>query len=174
MDPQTNITTWDEHLNEFQLAYNSSPHDSTKLSLFSAVFGREAHVLAQHDLGVKPVSLVGYHSSIKEMLSHAHSLIQLENLRSQAGNAITYNQHCTAPNFVIGNQVLIKFPILSNAAAGRSAKLSPSLHGPFLVVRSIGADRFDLLDPVSNKKHTNIHSEWLKKYSFRNEDISSS
>ncbi|KAG1117131.1 hypothetical protein G6F61_011924 [Rhizopus arrhizus] len=49
MNLEQNQHTWDERLHEFQLAYNSSVHDSTKLSPFSVVHGREARLMATPD-----------------------------------------------------------------------------------------------------------------------------
>ncbi|KAG0920337.1 hypothetical protein G6F31_020765 [Rhizopus arrhizus] len=96
MDLKYHQVTWDEHLNEFQLAYNSSVHDSTKYSPFSVVFGREPRVFAQPDF----------------VQSTSHS---------------TY----VSP----GDKVLVDFPVQSNSAQGRAAKLVRSARCPFQILK---------------------------------------
>ena len=66
MNLEQNQHTWDERLHEFQLAYNSSVHDSTKLSPFSVVHGREARLMATPDFGVRNTPVSDYFQKTKE------------------------------------------------------------------------------------------------------------
>ncbi|KAG1432836.1 hypothetical protein G6F56_014669 [Rhizopus delemar] len=66
MNLEQNQHTWDERLHEFQLAYNSSVHDSTKLSPFSVVHGREARLMATPDFSVRNTPVSDYFQKTKE------------------------------------------------------------------------------------------------------------
>ncbi|KAG1468800.1 hypothetical protein G6F56_003628 [Rhizopus delemar] len=174
MDLNTHQVTWDEHLNEFQLAYNSSIHESTKFSPFSIVHGREARVLVSPDFGgVKTIPHVEYTQQTKDYLSRAYATIQLENLQSQAKNALTYNEQRKQPAIRVGDIVLVDFPVHSSSASGRAAKLVRSWRGPFKVVTILSPDRFDVLEIATSKTWKNIHAARMKKYEERNEDITS-
>src|SRR6478735_2276225 len=169
MNLEQNQYTWDEHLHEFQLAYNSSVHDSTKLSPFSVVHGREARLLATPDFGVRNIPVSDYFQKTKESLARVIEMVRLENTQSQARNALRYNEHRSVPQFQKDQLVLVDIPILSNAAAGRSSKLTKHFRGPFRIVNVLSADRFDLLEIATNKTWSNVHASKMKNYKKTNE-----
>ncbi|KAG1135619.1 hypothetical protein G6F37_012475 [Rhizopus arrhizus] len=173
MDLNHHQNTWDEHLNEFQLAYNSSTHEVTKFSPFTLVHGREPRLLASPDFGIKTISHQEYQHQTKEYLSRALAVVQLENLHSQAKNTISFNEHRQHPALSVGDTVLVDFPVHSNSASGRSGKLTRSWRGPFKVVTILSPDRFDVQEISTSKIWKNIHAARMKKYTTRNEDISS-
>ncbi|KAG0735863.1 hypothetical protein G6F16_012384 [Rhizopus arrhizus] len=140
MDLNHHQNTWDKHLNEFQLVYNSSIHDVTKFSPFTLVHGREPRLLASPDFGVKTISHQEYQHQTREYLSCALAVVQLENLHSQAKNAISFNEHRQHPALSVGDTVLVDFPVHSNSASGRSNKLTRSWRGPFKVVTILVKD----------------------------------
>ncbi|KAI8875660.1 hypothetical protein K501DRAFT_202135 [Backusella circina FSU 941] len=174
IDLNTHQVTWDEHLNEFQLAYNSSVHESIKFSPFSIVHGRKARVLISPDFGgVKTIPHVEYIQQTKDYISRAYATIQLENLQSQAKNALTYNKQRKEPAICVGDMVLIGFLVHSNSASGRAAKLVRSWRGPFKVTTILSPDRFDVLEIATSKSWKNSHATRMKRYEERNEDITS-
>ncbi|KAG2191102.1 hypothetical protein INT47_005009, partial [Mucor saturninus] len=164
MDLDYQQTTWDEHLNEFQLAYNSSIHDNTKFSPFSLVYGRESRTLVSPDFTINPIPAQEYKQQVKQFLGRVLALVQLENSKSQANNAAMFYTHHQAPNLSVGDLVLIDFPVQSSAAGKRSAKLVRSFRGPFKVVKVLSTDRFDVLELKNNKNWSNIHASRMKKY----------
>lgn len=169
IDADTYQTTWDEHLYEFQLEHNSSDHSATKFTPFYLVHGREARLLADPDFGVQTIPTGEYDQNMKKHLGRALSLVKAENVRSQADNAINYNIGRTPPSFTSANLVLISFPVQSNAAQDRAAKLVPKFRGPFKIPKTLSTDRFGVVDLNTNKTWTNIHASRMKPY--RNEDI---
>ncbi|KAG1325150.1 hypothetical protein G6F63_012280 [Rhizopus arrhizus] len=174
MDLSTHQTTWDEHLYEFQLAYNTSVHESTKFTPFSVVHGREARSLLTPDSGsVKAVPHIEYTQQTKAYLARAYAIIQLENLQNQAKNAIIFNEQRKEPSICVGDLVLIDFPVHSNAASGRAAKLVRSWRGPFKIVNILSPDRFDVVEMATSKTWKNIHAARMKRYKEDNEDITS-
>lgn len=164
MDLDYQQTTCDEQLNEFQLAYNSSSHDTTKFSPFSLVHGRESRTLASPDFTIFTISAQEYKQQVKQFLGHALALVQLENNKSQASKAATFNTHCQAPNLSVGDLGLIDFPVQSSAAGKRSGKLVRSFRGPFKVIKVLSTDRFDVLELENNRNCFNVHASGMKKY----------
>lgn len=92
IDVDNHQTTWDIHLSEFQLAYNSTAHQTTKYSPFSVVHGREARTLATPNFGVKSIPIQEYQIQSKDFLARAFNIIQMENTRAQASNALVFNK----------------------------------------------------------------------------------
>lgn len=175
MDLDYQQVTWDEHLNEFQLAYNSSIHDATKFSPFSLVHGHEARTLATPNFPVTTIPVQEYKQQVKEFLGRALAIVQLENDRTRAQNASTYNEHRTSPNLSLGDLVLIDFPVQSSAAGKRSAKLVRSFRGPFKIHKVLSSDRFDVLEiDNNNKKWSNVHASRMKRYFQEDNDVASS
>lgn len=164
MDLDYQQTTRDEHLNEFQLAYNSSIHDSTKFSPFSLVHGRESRTLASPDFGVKSIPAQEYQQQVIQFFGRALALVQLENNATQAKNATSFNEHSQEPGLTLGSLVLIYFPVQTSAAGKRSPKLVRSFLGPFKIVKILSADRFNVLELENNKTWYKVHSSRMKKY----------
>lgn len=86
LEPSTRLTTWDNHFEEIQLAYNSSIHGTTKSSPFSVVFGRGARLLADPDFGVKTLPVNEYQAKLQEEISSSsrtlkHRLKMLYNIQ---------------------------------------------------------------------------------------------
>ncbi|KAG0929312.1 hypothetical protein G6F29_012095 [Rhizopus arrhizus] len=174
MDLRSHQYTWDEHFGEFMFAYNSSVHEATKLTPFSLVHGREPRSLLSVDFGSLMVSPFEYQQQVKDYLSRAFAIVQLENMHTQAKNAIAYNTHRQKPSFQVGDSVLVYFPVQSNSAMGRSGKLSRCWRGPFLITSILSSDRFDLVELSNMKSWTNVHATRIKRYSPGNADIPSS
>lgn len=164
LDTDNHQTTRDTHLSEFQLAYNSSPHQTTKYSPFSVVHGREARVLATPDFGVKTIPIEEYHIQAKDFLARAFNIIHRENTRSQASNAIEYNTHRKAPTFAVGDMVLVDFPVLSKASVSRAKKLVKKFRGPFRIVEVLSTDRYNVLEVSNSKPIQNVHATRIKKF----------
>ncbi|OBZ80653.1 hypothetical protein A0J61_11298, partial [Choanephora cucurbitarum] len=164
--------TWDVHLPEFQLAYNSSPHQTTKYTPFSLVHGHEARLLASHNIDTVQLPLGEYVFQQREFLTQAHKVILAENRRSQAHNAVQFNKHRKPPTFVANDLVLVDCPVLSNAARGRSQKLIPRFRGPFRITDVLSTDRYNVVHISSHKPMNNVHASRLKRY-LCNGDIAS-
>lgn len=73
MDLDYQQTTWNEHLNEFQLAYNSNIHSATKYSPFSLIHGREACTLATPGFEVQTITTQEYQQQVRQFLGRALS-----------------------------------------------------------------------------------------------------
>lgn len=173
LDVDNHQNTWDMHLSEFQLAYNSSPHQATKFSPFSLVHDREARLLATPDFGVKTIPIDEYHVQSKGFLAHAHNIVQLENHQTQAANAIKYNAQRQTPTFEMDDLVLVDSPILSNASLGCARKLVRRFRGPFVIIKVPSPDRYDLQEKNTLKILNNVHAARIKPYNS-NEAIAQS
>ncbi|KAG1135854.1 hypothetical protein G6F37_012378 [Rhizopus arrhizus] len=174
MNLQNHQYTWDEQFGEFMFAYNSSVHEAIKVTPFSLVHGREPRSLLSVDFGNSMVSLFEYQQQVKDYLGRAFAIVQLENMHTQAKNAIAYNTHCQKPSFQVGDSVLVYFPVQSNSTMGRSGKLSRCWRGPFLITSILSSDRFDLVELSNMKSWTNVHATRIKRYFAGNADIPAS
>lgn len=170
LDTDNHQNTWDIHLSEFQLAYNSSPHQVIKYSPFSVVHGREARTLATPDFGVKTIPIEEYQIQTNDFLARAYNIIKLENIKSQASNAIKYNSKRVAPSFVLDELVLVDCPVLSKAAVGRAKKLVKKFRGPFRIVEVLSTDRYNVLELANSKKMQNVHATRIKRF-YPHEDM---
>lgn len=94
----------------------------------------------------------------------APCLVQLENNRTQAENAVDFNMHRSVLNLTVGDLVLVDFPKQSSTAGKRSGKLVRSFHGLFRIVKLLSPDRYNLLDLETNKAWSNVHASRTKKY----------
>ncbi|KAG1137458.1 hypothetical protein G6F37_011201 [Rhizopus arrhizus] len=165
-----NQNTWDTHLPEFQFAYNSTPHQATKYTPFSVEHDREARLLAAPDFGVKNVPPGDHYIKTKEFVNRAYDVIKLENIRSQASNALNFNGQRKAPTFALNDLVLVNCPVYSKASLGRSNKLSHRYRGPFSISEVLSSDRYNAVEISNGKVMKNIHASRLKEYNH-NEDI---
>ncbi|KAI7895285.1 uncharacterized protein EV154DRAFT_559389 [Mucor mucedo] len=150
--------------------HNSGPHQATKYSPFSLVHGREARTLATPDFGVQTVPIQDYQVQTKDFLARALAVVQMENRRVQASNAIAYNSQRTAPTFEENDLVLVDCPVLSDASKGRAKKLVKKYRGPFQVQEVLSQDSYNVLEVSNQKLLKNVHAARLKVY-HRNEDI---
>ncbi|KAI9483704.1 MAG: hypothetical protein EXX96DRAFT_537017 [Benjaminiella poitrasii] len=143
MDLQHHQTAWDEYLNEFMLAYNSNVHESTKFLPFNLVHDHRLRSLVSPDSGVQSVPHIEYAIQTKDFLSKNH--------HSQAKDAILFNEHRQEPSIRVGDKVLTNFPVHSNAAPGRAAKLVRSWCGYFRVTTILSPDCFNVVDIATSK-----------------------
>ncbi|KAG0755733.1 hypothetical protein G6F57_013048 [Rhizopus arrhizus] len=173
IDVDNHQTTWDIHLSEFQLAYNSTAHQTTKCSPFSVVHGREARTLATPNFGVKSIPIQEYQIQSKDFLARAFNIIQMENTRAQASNALVFNKQRQEPTFAVNDLVLVDCPVLSNASLGRAKKLVKRFRGPFRVSEILSTDRYNVQDITSKKQLKNVHASRMKNFSA-NVDIANS
>ncbi|KAG1136116.1 hypothetical protein G6F37_012256 [Rhizopus arrhizus] len=150
LDLDNHQNTWDNHLSELQLAYNSTPNQVTKHSPFSLVHGREARILATTDFGVKTIPVEECRIQSQDFLVRALNLVKMENIQSQAANALRYNAQREAPIFSVDDLVLVDCPVLSNAFLGRARKLVKKYRGPFRISEVISNDRYNVEENLSH------------------------
>ncbi|OAD80518.1 hypothetical protein PHYBLDRAFT_138076 [Phycomyces blakesleeanus NRRL 1555(-)] len=112
-------------------------HPNSAVHHFDSPLVVKLTFLAQHDLLVSSLllSMVTIFQSKEIHFSRSQLNSTGESFRCQAGNFI--------------DRVLVKFPVLSSVvSSGCLIGLSHFARSPFLVVKSIGANRFALLDHV--------------------------
>jgi hypothetical protein len=87
MDRNTNHTSCDRHLSEFQLTYNLTLHPGTNFTPFSLVHGRKPRLLAQVDFEVTNISHDDYTDITKSFLALTTQKVRLENQKVNIQNA---------------------------------------------------------------------------------------
>lgn len=159
--------TWDEHLDEFKFAMNTSIHDSTKFTPAMLNFCRELKV---------PKALYGAISENKSetMTEDKHcerfnKLIQIKqtcekNLKAAyQRQARYYNLRRRDNPFRIGDKVLKRTHILSSAVDYLASKLAPKFEGPYTISDKIGVNILRVVDE-KGKEVGRVHAKDLKPY----------
>lgn len=122
--------SWAEWLPWAEFSYNATPHSSTKMSPFKALYGREPPSIVKFDKGS---TVVG---SLDDMLSERDAildelqfnLVQAQNRMKQAADA-----HRRDETFEVGDYVYLKLqPYRQQSLARRPFdKLAARFYGPF-------------------------------------------
>jgi hypothetical protein len=163
MDRNTNHTSWDRHLLEFQLAYNSSLHPGINFTPFSLVHGREPRLLDQVDFGVTNISHDDYTDMTKSFLALAIQTVRLENQKVNIQNAERINQQRIEPSFQAGDTVLLRTFQRSSSKQLRVAKLlKPYSHQQFHITQILGADRYNLENLITGDRVQNVQANRLR------------
>ncbi|KAL0091430.1 hypothetical protein J3Q64DRAFT_1695586 [Phycomyces blakesleeanus] len=93
----------------------------------------------------------------------AIEIVHFQNIQTHAANAIQFNKLCKAPDFHVGQEVLVFTRQLSRP--GRSRKLSRAWKGPY-EIEAISHDQYSLRpSPTSNHCALNqVHAQRIKAY----------
>lgn len=159
---------WDVHLNEFRFAYNTAYHTSIKLSPAFLNLGRIP----------SPVDSL-WRSREGEVVieqgdaeSWSERMLRLQNLRGWVAENLRsahdrqsryYNRSKQVTVFKIGDRVLAKNRVLSNAAKHIASKLANKYKGPFTVTKVLSPLVYCLEDD-KGKKLERIFIRDLKVY----------
>uniref|UniRef100_A0A6V7LWV3 RNA-directed DNA polymerase n=1 Tax=Bracon brevicornis TaxID=1563983 RepID=A0A6V7LWV3_9HYME len=160
--------TWDEHLHDFQFAFNTAYHESLQATPAFANFGRE------------PLPAISLKRELEGELEIVPGNVQewvermkpLETLRKTLVHAITessnkqahqYNLRCRNVEFQEGDLVMRRSHPLSSAAKQFSAALVPPFGGPFIIDKKLSKVRYSVVD-FNGKAYGEVAIQDLKPY----------
>ena len=131
-----NPRNWDKRLPQVLFAYRTSPQESTELTPFMLLHGREAVLPTQDALfPVTPIQGDHYLSELTEKLSSAWKLAQ-ENIRKAQGKQKRcYDRRAKKVKYQVGDKVLLYMPA---TCTGELRKLALPNRGPYLI-KEIGS-----------------------------------
>lgn len=148
---------WDAALPELVYAYNTSLNETTGFSPFYLIYGREARIPIEGQLGVeangKDISL--------EELSYAREVAQRNFQDGQLKNKKFYDEKRSDVQLEVGDLVAIKNNILQK---GKSKKLIPRFKGPFKVMKKLNDVNYQVVNLKGKFKTDVVHIERMKKF----------
>ena len=164
---------WDEFLETYVYAYNTSVQESSGFTPFELMFGRKALLPIDIDCCEKDPELLKdqFNKEVSsEALQHI-TTVCLENLnqarvnikKAQEKQKEQYDKKHAQPNaFLVGEKVFKKDFRQKKRAMG---KMDANYAGPFIITKSLGK-WFDALQGVGNHAEcvTRVHGAYLKPY----------
>ena len=159
---------WDVYLNYLIFAYNSSVQESTKLSPFNLMFGREGSFpgdIQMDPLGLEDPQDFGdvCFARMREMKEYVNE--NLEKARERQKDL--YDKRHKDIIFEIGQEVSILRPAVK---PGLKRKLALRWEGPFIVRKRIGFVVYGV-QSVDGKKYHLVHVSRIKKFYKREEGM---
>jgi hypothetical protein len=111
--PNEKKSAWKEHIHTVVHAYNCSTHETTGVSPFVIMFGREPKLPVDIEFGLRKeetseTNYQDYVSKLKERLSHAFDLVAKKSKTSQSKQADNYNKKARGVALRVGDSVLVR------------------------------------------------------------------
>lgn len=128
--------TWDEVLPYVTFAYNTAPQETTQMTPFELVFGRQ--VATMLDAMLPHVEDDNIHADVASFLQRAEEARQLARMRikeQQNVDARLYNLRRRDQEYALGDRVMVWTPVRRR---GLSEKLLRRYFGPYKVTRRLG------------------------------------
>ncbi len=126
---------WDQHLPYLLFAYRVAVQESTQMSPFYLLYGREPRVPTETALNkprtVYQIDFPDYCSELVAHLSDAWALAHQNIKKAQSKQKKQYDKRSTGPKIKIGDRVMVYFP---DQVKGKAWKLAWPYHGPYKVL----------------------------------------
>ena len=165
---QADQRAWDQHLSEFRHAVNTAVQSSTKVSPAFLNYGRHPRPVKSLRREVEKSEVIvridpkDWQDRLKR-LDALRDLVARHLDDSRERQEKYYNRGRKHVQFFVGDQVLRKVHVLSNAAASFSAKLAPKYEGPYEIKEVLG-DSVYMLDMGASRRNAKVHVAELKRY----------
>ena len=163
---------WDDHLPAVCCAYRSTPHDSTGVSPFRMVFGREITlpIDLQHDVGTRhriPKCPIEYIEWLQQTLYFGHDVARNKLKQAAERQKKGYQEKCRTASFHRGDWV---WKVDSVFHAG---KLHKKNKGPFLVISKPGPVNYEIQESKHGRTSI-VHVDKLYPYSPEVDEVMTS
>lgn len=165
---QDNHREWDHQLPKLASAIRTQVHESTKYSPHFVVFGcnMPTNMVVEDNEFRTSNEETGTDERFKERaeaLNKLHTMVRLSLERAATKTKRTYDLRRRNVTYNVGDKVLRKNFVLSDAANFFSAKLADKFTGPFVVKKRLSPWTFELAD-LQNKSRGVWHAKDLKLF----------
>ena len=157
---------WDTHINQLQLAYNTSTHSTTGLTPYFIMHGREARIPASITCSAPPQcsgnSVLEYTTSLTNRLKKAWEYTRQKTEQQQKQQKQQYDARTRTAKYNIGDLVWLHDPTTSRN------KLEPNWKGPYTVTSSSDDGlNYNITDSHDVRIKRRVHHNRLKLYRAR-------
>ena len=156
---------WDTHINQLQLAYNTSTHSTTGLTPYFILHGREARIPANITCSPPPSSgssLLEYTTNLAHRLKKAWEYTKQKTQRQQQQQKQHYDTRTRTVRYNTGDLVWLHDPTNSRN------KLEPNWKGPFTITSSSDDGlNYDIVDTRDERFKRRVHHNRLKLHRSR-------
>lgn len=155
---------WDVFIPAAQMAFRTSPNETTGESPFYLLYGREP--LLPMDVSLLPPtdpasSIAEHRRRIVKQIELAQQIAKENIMRTQQKMKAYYDKRSSEPDFIEGQRVWVFNP---KSKKGLSKKLLHNFHGPYRVVEKLSPVHYRLRT-CSNKPVTSIvHANRMKHF----------
>ena len=154
---------WEEHLVDFEAAYNSAVNSTTLCPPFFMNYGIHPRTVPVEVWNTKNPSVNEFLSDIEDITNFVHDIIEIQNKKT----AEYANQSRIDHDFCVGDKVWLSTKNLKLEDGSGSRKLNPRFCGPFNIMEKINdvTIRLDLPEPMKAKRiHDAFHVSLLKPF----------
>ena len=155
---------WDDHLTEFEVAYNSSTHSSSSFTPFFLNYCIHPRTIPAEIMEHSKVQSVDeFLRSIKDSTAHGQSKIR----KSNSKMASYANKKRINYEFRVGNKVWLSTQDLKLERGETTRRLHPKYCGSFKIIQKITPVTFKLQLPqpmLSKGVHDSFHVSLLQPY----------
>ena len=165
---KTDHRNWDQHLHQLRHAMNTAVQSSTRVTPAFLNFGRHPEPTkslrrAVETKGPKTrLSPEVWMDRVKR-LDALRDMVMFNIEKAHQRQAVYYNRGRKDVRFQVGDLVMRKTHILSNAANKISSKLAPDWEGPYEIIETKPPNVY-ILKMESRRKNPKLHVSELKKY----------
>ena len=160
-----NQIDWDRYIDGLVLAYNCTPHESTDISPYRMVFGREARIPL--DLMTENTSDSEYVSNeaeyvrkLQEELHNIHTLARDTMKKSMQRQKHYYDRNVIEVTYEVGDMVRRN---QQKVAVGTKSKLARRWTGPWIITKRLSDVLYQIRHSKSSKAII-VHADSIKPY----------
>lgn len=144
LSADTNNNKWDDHITNIQQGINSTINKTTTAVPSEVFFGYRIRMMNDRiaDDMEQSVDVTALREKVDQNIKKS----------AESQKAAFDSKRKLAPNYTVGDLVVIKIPSFSND--GQSTKLMPLFKGPFQVTEVLGHDRYRVSDMRGAERST--------------------
>ena len=154
---------WDEHLVEFEVAYNSAVHSATLHTPFYLNYGIHPRTIPVETLASNNPSATRFIENMQQSVKSGKERI----IKCNESMAREANKHRTNHKFQVGDQVWLSTKNIALEDGSGSRKLNPKYCGPLTITKIINDVTVKLKLPqpmIERGIHNAFHVSLLKPY----------
>ncbi len=153
---------WDQYLIQLTFAYNTSANESTRISPYKVIFGRDETTI--YDIDQKANSNIKPNSYVDEIIKNKIKINEIvkANINKAQQKQDKYYKSSNKYTYAVNDLVLVTNEVMK---VGQTKKFVEKFRGPYKIIKIFDND-FKLLELATNKS-INVHYDRLKPFKQR-------